>query len=230
MDDRTRRAEAAIEKSDIVVGYSRYLHLIRDLTQGKRLVSSGMTREVDRCREAIRLAREGSTVSLVSSGDAGVYGMAGLALEIVAQDALELDVEIVPGVTAALAAAAKLGAPLMLDFCVISLSDLLAPWSVIRERLMAVAQADFVTALYNPRSVRRIKQLDEAANIFLKFRKGNTTVGIVTSTGTEKETVVISDLDHFLEHDINMLSVVIIGSSSSRVMNGRFVTPRGYKI
>jgi precorrin-3B C17-methyltransferase len=156
--------------------------------------------------------------------------MAGLALEIVAQDGLELDVEIVPGVTAALAAAAKLGAPLMLDFCVISLSDLLAPWSVIRERLMAVAQADFVTALYNPRSVRRIKQLDEAANIFLKFRKGNTTVGIVTSTGTEKETVVISDLDHFLEHDINMLSVVIIGSSSSRVMNGRFVTPRGYKI
>ncbi|MCG6537199.1 MAG: precorrin-3B C(17)-methyltransferase, partial [Syntrophales bacterium LBB04] len=141
MDDRTRRAEAAIEKSDVIVGYSRYLNLIRDLTQGKKLVSSGMTREVDRCREAIRLAGEGSTVALVSSGDAGVYGMAGLALEIVAQDGLELDVEIVPGVTAALAAAAKLGAPLMLDFCVISLSDLLAPWSVIRERLMAVAQA-----------------------------------------------------------------------------------------
>ncbi|MFH0958017.1 MAG: precorrin-3B C(17)-methyltransferase [Pseudomonadota bacterium] len=230
VDDRTRRAEAAILQSDVVVGYSRYLGLIDDLTHGKKVVSSGMTREVQRCREAIRLASEGQTVSLVSSGDPGVYGMAGLALQLVAQEGLDLDVEIVPGVTAALSAAARLGAPLMLDFCVISLSDLLAPWSVIRDRLNAAAQADMVTALYNPRSKKRVKQLEEAAKIFRKFRDGGTPVGIVTSSAGDNETVVISDLDNFLDHEISMLSVVIIGSSTSTTVNGCFITPRGYLI
>ena len=230
VDDRTKRAEAAILQSDVIVGYSRYLSLISDLTRGKVLVSSGMTREVQRCREAIRLASEGQTVSLVSSGDPGVYGMAGLTLQLVAQEGLELDVEIVPGVTAALSAGAKLGAPLMLDFCVISLSDLLAPWSVIQARLTAAAKADMVTALYNPRSKNRVKQLEEAAEIFRRFRDGGTPVGIVTSSGTDNETIVISDLDNFLGHEIGMLSVVIIGSSTSTIANGRFITPRGYRI
>ncbi len=189
-----------------------------------------MTREVQRCCEAIRLASEGQTVSLISSGDPGVYGMAGLVLELVAQQGIELDVEIVPGVTAALSAGAKLGAPLMLDFCVISLSDLLAPWSTIQARLTAAAQADMVTALYNPRSKKRVKQLEEAAEIFRRFRDGGTPVGIVTSSGTDIETIVISDIDNFTGHEIGMLSVVIIGSSTSTVVNGRFITPRGYRI
>ena len=229
-EDRTRRAEDAIRKSEVVVGYSWYLGLINDLTEGKILVSSGMTREVQRCREAIKHAISGSVVSLVSSGDPGVYGMAGLALEMAAQEQPELDIEIVPGVTAALSAGAKLGAPLMLDFCVISLSDLLAPWSVIRDRLIAAAQSDFVTALYNPRSKKRVRQIEEAFEIFKRFRAGKTPVGIVTSSGTDNETVVMTDLDHFLEHEISMLSVVIIGSSSSTLTNGRFITPRGYSI
>ena len=228
--DRTRRAEQAIEQSGVIVGYKRYLELIKDLTVGKELVSSGMTREKERCRAAIERAEQGAVVALVSSGDAGIYGMAGLALEMAKIERKTIPIEIVPGVTSATASAAKLGAPLMLDFACISLSDLLVPWEIIRKRLEAVAAADLVIALYNPRSKKRTAQLDEAAAIFRKYREGSVPVGICTAVGTEDEQITLTNLDQFLEHEINMRSIVIVGNSSSKIVENLFVTPRGYEV
>jgi len=228
--DRTHRAEQAIAASQVVAGYARYLEQISDLTAGKELISSGMTQEAVRCARALERAAAGATVALVSSGDAGVYGMAGLALEMAAEAGQEIRIEIVPGVSAANAAAACLGAPLMLDFAVISLSDLLVPWPVIRRRLEAVAGADLVAALYNPRSKKRTRQLEGAAAIFSAHRPASTPVGIVTAAGSEEERTVLTTLERFLEHEIGMRSVVIIGNRSSKALRGWFVTPRGYKV
>ncbi|MGP8282481.1 MAG: precorrin-3B C(17)-methyltransferase, partial [Desulfomonilaceae bacterium] len=191
---------------------------------------SGMTKETERCKAAIERADQGATVALVSSGDAGIYGMAGLALELASNAGTSFPIEIISGVTSASATAARLGAPLMLDFACISLSDLLAPWSMIRQRLEAAAVADFVVALYNPRSKGRTQQLDEAADIFKKFRPGHTPVGVGTAVGTDEESIILSDLDHFLDLEINMRSIVIIGNKSSKIIDGWFVTPRGYQV
>jgi len=214
----------------VVVGYRRYLELIEDLTADKELISSGMTREVERCRAALQRAQDGETVALVSSGDPGVYGMAGLALELASREEISIPIEICPGVTSANACAAVMGAPLMLDYATISLSDLLVPWESIRTRLEAVAAVDMVVALYNPRSKKRRGQLEEAAVIFRKYREGTTPVGIGTAVGATEERVTLSDLDHFLELEINMRSIVLIGNSSSRIVDGWFITPRGYRV
>lgn len=227
-EDRTLRAVNAISASGIIVGYKVYVELIKDLTRGKVIISSGMTHEIDRCRDALNRAAQGAVVSLVSSGDAGIYGMAGLAIELAASEGLNVPIEVVPGVTSSLAAAAKLGAPLMLDFATISLSDLLLPWETIRERLKAVARADFVVALYNPKSNKRTRRLEEAGVIFNETRPESTPVGIVTNAGRKDEMTVLSDLANFLSEEINMRSIVIIGNRSSKIVNGRFVTPRGY--
>ncbi len=215
-------------ESQIVVGYTPYLEAIADLTAGKQLVASGMTHEVQRCRQALQRAASGETVALISSGDAGIYGMAGLALELAEVENLHVMVEIVPGVTAASAAAAAVGAPLMLDFAVISLSDLLVSWEVIRRRLESVAAADLVVALYNPRSKKRVRQLEETVEIFRAVRAGQTPVGVVTSAGQDDQSSVITDLDHLLEQDVDMRTVVIIGNSSTRRIDHWMVTARGY--
>lgn len=228
--DRTRRAEMAIAESSVIVGYSLYLDLIQDLTAGKELLGSGMMQEVDRCREALASARNGDTVALVSSGDPGIYGMAGLAIELAAAEGVNIPIEIVPGVSAANASAARLGAPLMCDFATLSMSDLLVPWEQIRKRLEAVAAADLVVAIYNPRSKTRVEQLEQAADIFRQYRPGTTPVGIATGVGSEDERIEISDLDHFLDLEINMRSVVIIGNSSSKLIGDWFITPRGYEV
>ncbi len=214
----------------MIVGYASYIELIADITTGKEIVSSGMRQEVQRCRTALALAAAGRIVSLVSSGDPGVYGMAGLTLELARAEGDSVPIEIVPGVTAANAAAASLGAPLMLDFAVISLSDLLVPWPVIRKRLEAIAQADLVVALYNPRSKKRIKQLDEAVEILMASRSASTPVGVVTAAGTENESAVITDLGDLLEQNIGMRSVVIVGNTSTTVSDGKLVTARGYQL
>lgn len=229
-DDRTRRAEKAIASSSVIAGYKMYLNLIEDLTEGKELISSGMTREVERCRAALERAAQGDVVSLVSSGDAGIYGMAGLALELNNALKLNVDVEIIPGVTSATAAAARMGSPLMLDFAVISLSDLLLSWEVIRKRIEAVAGADLVCALYNPKSKKRTLHLKETVNILLNHRPGSTPVGIVTDAGRPDEKIVLTSLDKLLEADVNMTSIVIIGNSTSEIIDGKFITPRGYQI
>jgi len=228
--DRTRRAEEAIARSRVVIGYQRYLDLIADLTEGKELIATGMTAEVERCRIALERAEGGEEVALVSSGDPGIYGMAGLALELAAAHKSPVPIEIIPGVSSANAAAARLGAPLMCDFATISLSDLLVPWETIRARIEAVAAADLVCVLYNPRSKKRRKQLDEAAALFRAHRSGATPVGIGTSLGTEGETVVLTNLDDFLNHPIGMRSIVIIGNSSSQHLGNWFITPRGYRL
>jgi precorrin-3B C17-methyltransferase len=228
--DRTRRAEQAIAESAVIAGYSHYLDLIADLTKGKRLVSSGMRQETERCRKALDLAFSGETVALVSSGDPGIYGMAGLAIELAAAEAMPVSIEVIPGITASSAAASRLGAPLMLDYAVISLSDLLVPWETIRKRLAAVAAADLVTVLYNPKSKKRVKQLEEALALFADHRPGTTPVGIGTSVGTEEEQIVLTELDQVRKQEIGMRSIVIIGNRSSRKFLNWFVTPRGYKV
>lgn len=189
-----------------------------------------MTQEVDRCRAGLQRARQGAVVAIVSSGDAGVYGMAGLALELAAAEGLCLPIEIVPGVTAAQAAAARLGAPLALDYACISLSDLLVPWKTIRQRIEAVAAADLVVALYNPKSTRRVRQIVEAADIFRRYRPGDTPVGLASAVSSVGERIVLTTLDRFLGEEIGMRSVVIVGNRSSKCLNGWFVTPRGYAL
>jgi len=189
-----------------------------------------MRQEVKRCRLALERAKSGAVVSLLSSGDAGVYGMAGLAIEMAVAEEIYAPIEIVPGISAANSAAALLGAPLMLDYACISLSDLLVPWQTIRRRVEAVASADMVVALYNPKSARRVKQIEETATIFRQYRPATTPVGVATAVGCEGERVVLSDLDRFLEIEIGMRSVVIVGNSSSKCLNGWFVTPRGYNL
>lgn len=212
------------------MGYKRYLDLVGDLAEGKELISSGMTKEKERCLAALEKARQGTVVSLISSGDSGIYGMASLALEMAASLGISVPIEIVAGVTSATAVAARVGAPLALDFACISLSDLLVPWAMIRQRLEAVASADLVVALYNPKSKKRSSQIEEAAEVFRKFRPSETPVAIGTSVGTQEERIMLTDLGRFLEHEINMRSIVVIGNQSSRIVDGFFVTPRGYTI
>lgn len=228
--DRTRRAEQAIAASRVIAGFTPYLELITDLTAGKELISSGMTQELERCGLALERAAAGETAALISSGDSGVYGMAGLALEMAQALGLELTIEIVPGVTSANAAAARFGAPLMLDYAVISLSDLLVPWETIVNRIEAVAGADLVIALYNPKSRKRSGHIEVAAQIIGRHRPGSTPVGIATGLGREGERLTLTDLDHFLEQEMSMKSVVIIGNRSSRICGRWFVTPRGYRL
>jgi len=230
VQDRTHRAEAAIAASSVVVGYKHYLDHIRDLTAGKELLSSGMTQETVRCKLALERARDGAVVAFVSSGDAGIYGMAGLAIEMAAAEGIRVPIEIIPGVTAASAAAARFGAPLMLDYACISLSDLLVPWETIRRRVEAVAVADLVVALYNPKSTSRVTQIEETAAILRQHRPGTTPVGVATAVGSADEHIVLTDLDHFLELEITMKSIVIIGNRSSKCLDGWFVTPRGYSV
>jgi len=213
-----------------VVGYKHYLEHIDDLTDGKELIASGMTEEVDRCRAALERAAAGAVVAFVSSGDAGVYGMAGLALEMAAAGPVPVVIEVVPGVSAAHAAAARLGAPLMLDYACISLSDLLVPWENIRQRVEAVAAADLVVALYNPKSTKRVRQIEEAAEIFLRHRPGTTPVGVATAVGSEAERIALTDLDHFMNEEIGMRTVVIVGNRSSKCLGPWLVTPRGYSL
>lgn len=229
-DDRTHRAEKAIAESQTIVGYTPYLDCIADLIGPRETIASGMCQEVQRCRCALERAAAGRTVSLISSGDPGIYGMAGLAIELAAVEAVSVPIEIIPGVTAASSAAAALGAPLMLDFAVVSLSDLLVPWEVIRNRLEAVAAADLAVALYNPRSRQRVRQLEEAAGIFLRHRPGTTPVGVVTSASCPEQSLVVTDLDRLLEQEVNMRSIVIVAGSAAMVLNGWLVTSRGYRL
>jgi precorrin-3B C17-methyltransferase len=228
--DRTRRAEESIARSTVIVGYRPYLKCVRDLTEGKEILALGMRQEVDRCRLALERAAGGAVVALLSSGDAGVYGMAGLAIEVAARQSIQVPIEIISGISAANSAASRLGAPLMLDYACISLSDLLVPWDLICRRLKAVAAADLVVALYNVKSRKRSRQIEEVAEIFRQHRAGTTPVGIATAVGREEERLVLSDLDHFLKQEMNMQTLVIIGNSTSQCINGRFITPRGYSL
>ena len=232
LDDMTYRARRTIEEATTVVGYKRYVDLIAELVAGKTVLDTGMTQEIDRCRAALKAASEGETVVVISSGDAGIYGMAGLVLELlVKMDEAERPEfgGVIPGVSAMSAAAGLLGAPIMHGFVVISLSDLLTPWEIIQERAELAAQGDFVTALYNPRSNKRVGQINAVQDIFLRHRAPETPVGIVTGASRTNEAVLISTLDEFTKEDINMFSLVIIGNSKTRQVGDWMITPRGYQ-
>jgi precorrin-3B C17-methyltransferase len=227
----TPKAREAIETADVVVGYKTYVDLVRALVKPDAEVVSGtMGREVDRAKTAVAKALENKRVVVVSSGDPGVYGMAGVVLEVAAQEAKEIPIEIIPGVTAATAAASKLGAPLVTDFAVVSLSDLLTPWQQIEKRLEAAAKADFAIVLYNPQSIGRKKPLARAHAILLKYRAPGTPVGVVRQAGREGEETAITTLERLLDYDVDMVTTIIVGNSTTRVVNGRMVTPRGYDL
>ena len=228
----TPAALKAIAESQLVVGYTTYIKLVRHLLEGKDIVKTGMTEEIGRARAAIERAKAGATVSLISSGDAGVYGMAGLVFQVLKEmgwkrgDSPEL--RLIPGMTALNSCASLVGAPLVHDFCSISLSDLLTPWSVIERRIEAAASADFVIGLYNPASGRRTQQIVDAQAIIRRHRDASTPVALVKSAYREREQVVLTDLDNFLDYEIGMLTTVLVGSSNTFMFEGYMVTPRGY--
>ena len=228
----TLRARQAIENADLVVGYDTYLALVRDLLAEKEVFGSGMMQEIERCQAAVDAAVEGRSVAVISSGDPGIYGMAGLVLELANKipESKRPDVAIIPGISAVGASAAILGAPLMHDFAVISLSDLLTPWDLIKKRAEMAAQGDFVIAIYNPKSTKRVSQIEEVRAIALKYRDPSTPVGIVHHASRAEEQMVLSDLENFTKEYIDMFSLVIIGNSQTRIENGRMLTPRGYQV
>ncbi|MCW4005332.1 MAG: precorrin-3B C(17)-methyltransferase [Candidatus Bathyarchaeota archaeon] len=227
----TPKARHAIETADAIVGYKTYIALIQDLIKpDAEIVAGTMGREVDRAKAAVEKAQENKHVAVISSGDAGVYGMAGVVLEAVAFEKANVPVEVVAGVTAATAAAANLGAPLVSDFAVISLSDLLTPWSLIEKRLEAAAQADFAIVLYNPQSMGRTKPLHVAHQILLKHKNPKTPVGIVRAAGREGEQTQITTLQELLDCKVDMVTTLIVGTSTTQIINGKMVTPRGYDL
>lgn len=230
----TARAVEALQESNFIIGYKTYVELIQDLiTDETAVISTGMTEEVSRAQEAVRQAESGKTVAVISSGDSGVYGMAGLVYEVLIEkgwtEATGIPVEIIPGISAINSCGSLLGAPIMHDFCTISLSDHLTPWNLIAKRVEAAAMADFVIALYNPRSGRRTRQIVEAQNILLQYRSPETPVGLVKSAYRERQHIIITNLGEMLDHDIGMLTTVIIGNSSTFLYDNKMITPRGYQ-
>jgi len=224
----TLAASEVLTKAEVIIGYSTYLELIPEFCQGKEVISSQMMKEVDRCRKALETASSGKQVALISGGDPGIYAMAGLVFEMARESGYPCAIEIIPGLAAINSCAARLGAPLMHDFAAISLSDLLTPWEVIERRLTAAADADFVVAIYNPRSKRRTEQIVRAQEIFLSHRSPKTPVGIVTAATRENEKIVITTLEDMLNQQIGMQSTVIIGNSQTFTWNDLMITPRGY--
>jgi precorrin-3B C17-methyltransferase len=228
----TRRALAAIAEAEVVVGYKTYLNLVKDLLVGKEIIGSGMRQELERCGAACKLAMAGKKVAMISSGDVGIYGMAGPSYEVLLHSGWEpesgIEVEVVPGVTALSSCAALVGAPLTHDFCAISLSDLMTPWSVIEKRLNAAAEADFVIALYNPKSGKRTQHIIEAQKIFLSHRSPETPVAIVNAAFRQKEQITLSNLANMTNQQIGMQTTLLIGNSQTFIKANTMITPRGY--
>ena len=230
-DQITPKAIEALKESDVIAGYTVYVNLIRDQFEDKNFISTPMKKESERCKLAIDEALKGQSVSMVCSGDAGVYGMAGLMYEMAEIMGVLKQVEIIviSGITAACSGAALLGAPLIHDFTVISLSDLLTPWELIEKRLEAAAMADFSIVLYNPSSMKRHDYLQKACDIILKHRKSDNVCGYVENIGRTGEVATVTDLKTLRNTEVNMFTTVFIGNSQTKNIGGKMVTPRGYK-
>lgn len=226
----TIQAIKAMEDAEVIVGYKTYINLITEFIGDKEVVQNGMRQEIDRCREAVEIAKTGKKVAVISSGDAGIYGMAGLILELTSKEDQEIPVKIIPGVTASIGAAAILGAPIMHDFCHISLSDLLTPWEVIEKRLRLAAEADFVVCLYNPRSKGRSGHLSKAFEIMGEFKDGSIPVGIVKDVGRENENKFVCTFGTMDFERVDMTTMVVIGNKSTFIHNDQMITPRGYTV
>ncbi|BBO88444.1 precorrin-3B C(17)-methyltransferase [Desulfosarcina ovata] len=236
----SRRAAEVLESVEAIAGYTTYIDLIRPLIQGKQIVSTAMKKEVDRVSAALDLALSGTACAVVSSGDPGVYAMAGLVLEMCRErsvaiggsdrpeNANRLAIEVVPGIPALCSGASLLGAPLTHDFAAISLSDLLTPWETIQARLEAAARADFVIVIYNPKSRRRTDHLTRAQEIFLKHRDASTPVGIVTGAMRDNQRVTLTTLGELHRAEVDMQTTVFVGNSNTFDYDGFMITPRGY--
>lgn len=224
----TPAAGEALAAAEVIVGYQTYLDLIPEFLVGKEVIASQMMKEVDRCRKALDLAAEGKKVALVSGGDPGIYAMAGLVFEMAKEQGASVPIEVIAGIAALNACAARLGAPLMHDFAAVSLSDLLTPWEKIEKRLEAAAAADFVLAIYNPKSKKRAEHIVRAREILLAHRAPETPVGIVTAATRENERIVLTTLEKMLENEIDMQTTIIVGNSMTFAWQGFMVTPRGY--
>lgn len=227
LDGMTPAAAEAVRRSDVLCGYTLYIDLLESHFPGKEIITTPMRQEILRCQLALQKAEEGKTVAMLCSGDAGIYGMAGPVLSLA--DGSGTEIEIVPGVTAAISGAALLGAPLMNDFCVISLSDLLTPWETIEKRLRCAGEGDFSIAVYNPRSKKRADHLRRACDILLETRKPDTVCGWVRNIGREGQEAHVTTLSELRDAELDMFSTVFIGSSETRNIGGRMVTPRGYR-
>lgn len=231
-DHATPATLAAIEEADVVVGYTTYIRLVRHLITGKEVTRTGMTEEIGRARVAVEKARDGAKVAIISSGDAGVYGMAALVFQVLEDIGWKRgqspELRLVPGMSAINSCGSLVGAPLGHDFCGISLSDLLTPWPVIEKRLQAAAIADFVVGLYNPASGRRTRQIVRAKEILSEHRDPKTPVGLVKSAYRKQQNVILTDLENFLDYEIGMNTTVIVGSTQTYVYEGYMITPRGY--
>ncbi|EYE89230.1 cobalt-precorrin-3B C(17)-methyltransferase [Fervidicella metallireducens AeB] len=222
----TQKALETIKRSDVIVGYTFYIELINDFLEGKKVISTGMKGELERCKAAIEEVKNGFDTCIISTGDPGLYGMAGPILEM----ADGIEVEVIPGVSAAFCGASELGAPIMHDFCTISLSDLLTPWELIEKRLDLAAEADFVIALYNPKSMGRQTQIERAVEIIKRHKKGSTPVGLIKNAGREGNEKRVYTLDTIDFDFIDMMTVVVIGNSKTYINNDKIITPRGYSI
>jgi cobalt-precorrin 5A hydrolase/precorrin-3B C17-methyltransferase len=225
----TPKAITVIREADVIIGYKTYINQIESLIKDKKVFAYGMTEEVKRAKTAIEYALKGMIVSVVSGGDPGVYGMAGLIFEILAQNNLEVEVEVIPGISAFNAASSKVGAPIMNDFACISLSDRLTPWDEIEKRLEYAAKSDFVIILYNPKSSKRRENLAKAKELILKYRDNNTPVAIVKNATREGEEVILTTLEKMDSYPVDMNTTIIIGNSQSYIYKNLFITPRGYR-
>ncbi len=224
----TFKAAEAIQNADVVTGYTTYVNLMKPIFPDKVYKATGMMKEVERCRMAIEDAMTGMDVAMISSGDSGIYGMAGIIYELADDMGADIDIDVVPGITAASTAASILGAPLMHDLAIISLSDLMTPLDLIMKRVDCAGQGDMIVCLYNPKSKTRTEYLDRAREILLKYRKPETPVGIVRNAGRSDEKSIVTTLGELDKADVDMFSIVIIGNSQTYVSKGRMITPRGY--
>ncbi len=228
--DMTLRAVEAIENADVVTGYTTYVNLMKEYFPDKKYKATGMMKEIERCRMAIEDASTGLSVAMISSGDSGIYGMAGIIYQLVDEMNADIELDVIPGVTAASAAASILGAPLMHDLAIISLSDLLTPYDLIMKRIDSAGAGDLIVCLYNPRSKTRREHLPEAVETLLKHRSPETPVGIVKNAGREGEVAIISTLGNMPYDEVDMFSIVIVGNSQTYVSDGKMITPRGYEV
>ncbi|WP_085829190.1 precorrin-3B C(17)-methyltransferase [Clostridium massiliodielmoense] len=224
LDEMSIRAKKAIEESEIIVGYTKYIKLIESLIEGKEVFSTGMRGEIERVKYALNESKN-KIVSIISTGDAGIYGMAGPILEM----AKDEEVIVIPGITASSSAASLLGAPLMHDNCNISLSDLLTPYEVIKNRVECAAKGDFIISLYNPKSKGRPHYLKECLNIIKKYRNDNTPIGVVKNALREGQEITVTTMEKFNDDIVDMMSIVVVGNSKSYIKNNKFITPRGYE-
>ena len=231
-EQMTLKAQMVLRSVEVIVGYTRYMRLVKDFLDGKETYQTGMHGEVERCQKAIEYAVQGKSVAVISSGDSGIYGMAGLIYELVIETKLEDDVnvEVIPGITAANSAAALLGAPIMHDCVNISLSDWLTDMEIIEKRLHCAGEGDFVTIIYNPKSKKRPHIIEKARDILLSHKKEDTPVGIVRNAYREGQEIEIATLKTMCECEINMLTTIIVGNASTFVHDGRMITSRGYHL